>query len=135
MKFLEHYIDDKNFLRYVARFLKAGIMEDVMIYESDKGAPQGGLISLVLSNVYLHYVLELWVERVAKQHCDGNAHYVRYADDFLVLFKYRTDAVKFQHWLKARLTKYGVYRVGVKSSTKNLCAKRKALKAWLWTRD
>lgn len=172
MKFLEHDIADKNFLRYVARFLKAGIMEDAKIYESDKGAPQGGLISPVLSNVYLHYVLDLWVERVAKQRCYGKAHYVRYADDFLVLFEYRTDAVKFLRWLKARLTQFGlelaedktrivpfgrffgtkdnfdflgftfyntkrrngVYRVGVKSSTKKLNAKRKALKAWLWTR-
>ena len=172
MKFLEHDIADKNFLRYVTRFLKAGIMEDAKIYESDKGAPQGGLISPVLSNVYLHYVLDLWVERVAKQRCYGKAHYVRYADDFLVLFEYRTDAVKFLRWLKERLTKFGlelaedktrivpfgrffgtkdnfdflgftfyntkgrngVYRVGVKSSTKKLNAKRKALKAWLWTR-
>ena len=172
MKFLEHDIADKNFLRYVARFLKAGIMEDAKIYESDKGAPQGGLISPILSNVYLYYVLDLWVERVAKQRCYGKAHYVRYADDFLVLFEYRTDAVKFLRWLKARLTKFGlelaedktrivsfgrffgtkdnfdflgftfyntkgrngVYRVGVKSSTKKLNAKRKALKAWLWTR-
>ena len=172
MKFLEHDIADKNFLRYVSRFLKAGIMEDAKIHESDKGAPQGGLISPVLSNVYLHYVLDLWVERVAKQRCNGKVHYVRYADDFLVLFEYRTDAVKLLHWLKERLTKFGlelaedktrivpfgrffgtkdnfdflgftfyntkgrngVYRVGIKSSTKKLNAKRKALKAWLWTR-
>nr|MBQ4172690.1 reverse transcriptase [Ruminococcus sp.] len=55
MKFLEHDIQDKNFLRYIVRFLKSGIMEDLKYYESDKGTPQGGLISPVLANVYLHY--------------------------------------------------------------------------------
>lgn len=59
MKFLEHDIQDKNFLRYIVRFLKSGIMEDLKYYESDKGTPQGGLISPVLANVYLHYVLSI----------------------------------------------------------------------------
>ena len=64
MKFLEHDIQDKNFLRYLVRFLKSGIMEDLKYYESDKGTPQGGLISPVLANVYLHYVLDMWFDKV-----------------------------------------------------------------------
>jgi len=63
MKFLEHDIQDKNFLRYTVRFLKAGIIEDMQYYESDKGTPQGGLISPVLANVYLHYVLDMWFDK------------------------------------------------------------------------
>ena len=61
LQFLEHDIADKNFLRYVVRFLKAGVMEQSKWMESDKGTPQGGLISPILANVYLHYALDLWV--------------------------------------------------------------------------
>ena len=67
MKFLENDIHDKNFLRYVKRFLKSGIMEDMKYYESDKGTPQGGLISPVLANVYLHYVLDLWFKELKEK--------------------------------------------------------------------
>lgn len=67
MKFLEHDIADKNFLRYIVRFLKAGIMEDAKLIESDRGTPQGGLISPILANVYLHYALDLWVEKHIKR--------------------------------------------------------------------
>ena len=66
MKFLEHDIQDKNFLRYIVRFLKAGIMEDGQNLDSDSGSPQGGLISPILANVYLHYVLDIWFEKVVK---------------------------------------------------------------------
>ena len=66
MKFLEETIEDKNFLRYIVRFLKSGVMEDMKYYESDKGTPQGGLISPVLGNVYLHYVLDKWFEAIKK---------------------------------------------------------------------
>jgi len=66
MKFLENDIEDKNFLRYIVRFLKSGIMEDMKRYESDKGTPQGGLISPILANVYMHYVLGLWFEKKVK---------------------------------------------------------------------
>ena len=66
MRFLEHDIADKPYLRYVRRFLKAGIMEDGKHIESDRGTPQGGLISPTLANVYLHYVLDLWFEKAIK---------------------------------------------------------------------
>lgn len=68
MKFLEHDIADKNFLRYIGRFLKAGIMEGTEYRDSDRGAPQGGIISPVLANVYLHYVLDQWYQLGLKKH-------------------------------------------------------------------
>jgi len=81
MKFLENDIADKNFLRYVKRFLIAGVMEGTERKESDKGTPQGGQISPVLANVYLHYVLDLWFEKVVMRQCYGEAYLIRYADD------------------------------------------------------
>ena len=81
MKFLENDIADRNFLRYVKRFLIAGVMEGTERKESDKGTPQGGQISPVLANVYLHYVLDLWYEKVLRKRCKGEVYYVRYADD------------------------------------------------------
>ena len=82
LKFLEHDIADKNFLRYVVRFLKAGVMEQSKWMESDKGTPQGGLISPILANVYLHYALDLWIEFRIKRFCEGEVYYERYADEF-----------------------------------------------------
>lgn len=108
MKFLEHDIADKNFLRYVSRFLKSGIMEDGTKLESDKGTPQGGQISPILANVYLHYVIDQWVEIVVKKHAKGEVYYVRYADDFLILFQYEEEAVKVLEALRTRLGKFGL---------------------------
>ena len=108
MKFLEHDIGDKNFLRYINRFLKAGIVEDLSYHESDKGTPQGGLISPILANVYLHYVLDIWFEKVVKKQCQGEAHIVRYADDFVCLFEYKEEAEAFFKALEKRLGKFGL---------------------------
>jgi retron-type reverse transcriptase len=69
MRFLEHRISDPNLLRIVHRFLKAGVMEDGVFAASDEGAPQGGLVSPVLSNLYLHYVLDLWFEKRLAREC------------------------------------------------------------------
>ncbi len=106
MKFLEHDIADKNFLRYVKRFLIAGVMEGTERKESDKGTPQGGQISPVLANVYLHYVLDLWYDRVIRKQCRGEVYYVRYADDFLMLFQYENEAREVMEALKGRLAKF-----------------------------
>jgi group II intron reverse transcriptase/maturase len=108
MKFLEHDIEDKNFLRYVKRFLKAGIMEDLTRHESDKGTPQGGLISPVLANIYLHYVLDMWFEKAIKGNYKGEAYIVRYADDFVCMFQYENEANAFYKELIARLGKFGL---------------------------
>jgi len=106
MKFLENDIADKNFLRYIKRFLISGIIEDTKYYESDKGTPQGGLISPVLANVYLHYVLDMWFDVVVKKQCKGEAYIIRYADDFICLFEYKEDAEKFYKSLEERLLKF-----------------------------
>jgi len=108
MKFLEHDIEDKNFLRYVKRFLKAGIMEEAAYINSDKGTPQGGLISPVLANIYLHYVLDMWFDKVIKAKCQGDAYIVRYADDFVCMFQYENEANAFYKSLKERLGKFGL---------------------------
>ena len=112
MKFLEHDIADKNFLRYISRFLKSGIVENGAILESDKGTPQGGQISPILANVYLHYVLDLWCERILKQYVRGEIYYVRYADDFLLMFQYEEEAKRVLELLRTRLAKFGLDRNG-----------------------
>ena len=108
MRFLEHDIQDKNFLRYIKRFLIAGVMEGTELHDSDRGTPQGGLISPVLANVYLHYVLDLWFTKAIKPRLKGEAHYVRYADDFLIMFQYETDAKRVLEVLKKRLGKFSL---------------------------
>jgi group II intron reverse transcriptase/maturase len=108
MKFLEHDIEDKNFLRYVKRFLKAGIMEEGKYYDADKGVPQGGLISPVLANVYLHYVIDMWFAKVVATRSTGRAEMVRYADDVVFCFENEGDAKGFYEVLKERLKKFNL---------------------------
>ena len=108
IKFLEHKIKDQDFIRYIKRFLKAGIIEDMKYYESEKGTPQGGLISPVLANVYLHYVLDLWFELYIKVKCNGKAHLIRYADDFVACFEKEEEAEMYFEELKERLAKFNL---------------------------
>ena len=108
MKFLEHEIADKNLLRYIKRFLKAGIMEAEQITETDSGVPQGGLCSPVMANVYLHYVLDMWFDVKVKKSSRGMAEMVRYADDFVCCFQYEDEARNFYEALKERLAKFGL---------------------------
>lgn len=108
IKFLEHDIKDKNFIRYIKRFLMSGIMEEGKYLESDKGTPQGGLISPILANVYLHYVLDLWFQIEITNKFNGEAYMVRYADDFVCCFKYENEARKFFVMLKERFKKFGL---------------------------
>ncbi|MBR2768801.1 MAG: group II intron reverse transcriptase/maturase [Solobacterium sp.] len=108
MKFLEHDIADKNFLRYIARFLKAGVMIGNHYEDTSVGTPQGGLISPVLANVYLHYVLDLWFEKAIKKRLRGEAYLIRYADDFVIMFEYEDDAFRVYEVLKKRLGKFGL---------------------------
>ncbi len=108
MKFLEHDIADKNFLRYIKRFLKSGVMEEGKRLETDKGSPQGGLISPVLANVYLHYALDLWFEKAVQKHYKCYCSMTRYADDTVICFQYEVEAVEFYTMLKNRLAKFGL---------------------------
>ena len=108
MKFLEHDIADKNFLRYIVRFLKSGVMVQNHYEETSVGTPQGGLISPVLANVYLHYVLDLWFENRVKRQLNGVAYLVRYADDFIIMFEFEEEANRVYNALKGRLAKFGL---------------------------
>ncbi len=108
MRFLNFDIADRRFLRYVKRFLIAGAMEDRAYLETDRGTPQGGLISPVLANVYLHYVLDTWFEYEIKPRLHGEAYYVRYADDFLIMFQYENDAEAAMRVLPKRLDRFSL---------------------------
>ena len=108
LRFLKHRIKDERFVRTIQRFLKGGIMEDGVTRACEEGTPQGGLISPVLSNIYLHYVLDLWFERKFAKSCLGKAFLVRYADDFLVFFEYEQDALHFKDALCLRLRKFNL---------------------------
>ena len=108
MKFLAHDIGDKNLLRYINRFLISGYMEEGKYNKVNKGTPQGGLISPVLANVYLHYVLDLWFERRVKPNLKGEAYLVRYADDFIIMFQYENEAKLVYQELNKRLAKFGL---------------------------
>jgi group II intron reverse transcriptase/maturase len=108
MRFLEHDIADRNFLRYVRRFLKAGVMEEGKLLETERGSAQGGLISPVMCNAYLHYVLDLWFERAVMKRLGGFARLVRYADDFLIMFERKEDADAVMALLPERLGKFGL---------------------------
>ena len=106
--FLEHDIADKNFIRYIKRFLIGGVMEDGKKLETDRGTVQGGLISPILANVYLHYVLDTWFEYVKKHEFKGEMYMVRYADDFVCLFQHENEAQKFYRMMVERLRKFGL---------------------------
>lgn len=115
MKFLGHRVSDPCLLRLIGRFLKNGYMEEGKTYGSEKGTPQGGIISPILANVYLHYVLDLWVERVVKPHCRGAVEIVRYADDFVICVQHKDEALKILEALKGRLGKFGLELAGDKT--------------------
>jgi len=108
MKFLAHRVADKRVQRMVKRFLKAGVAEDGSVTVSDDGTPQGGVISPLLANIYLHYALDLWFEKVYRKSCTGYARLIRYADDFVVCFQYKPDAERFHVELSKRLGNFGL---------------------------
>jgi RNA-directed DNA polymerase len=108
MKFLAHRIEDKRVQRMVKRFLKAGVAEDGCVTVSDEGTPQGGVISPLLANIYLHYALDLWFEKVYRKSCTGYARLIRYVDDFVVCFQYKQEAERFREELGERLIKFGL---------------------------
>jgi len=108
MQFLGHRIADKRVLRYVKRFLMAGVLEDGEVKATDEGTPQGGIISPTLANIYLHYSLDLWFTRVFTKTCEGRTRLIRYADDFVVCFQFESDAKRFRAELDGRLAKFGL---------------------------
>lgn len=108
VKFLEHKIADKNMVRLIVRFLKSGIMEDGKRAASRLGTPQGGILSPILANIYLHYVLDVWFTHHVRPRMRGYCILIRYADDFVILARYREDAQKLLGWLGDRLKRFGL---------------------------
>ena len=108
LQFVQHRVGDPRLISLIRRWLKAGVLEEGVVTPSEMGTPQGGSISVLLSNVYLHYALDLWFERVAKPRLQGEAYLVRYIDDFVVCFQFREDALRLQEALCKRLGKFGL---------------------------
>lgn len=108
MKMLKEKIVDKNFLNLIYKFLRAGIMDEGILLDSDVGTPQGGVISPILANVYLHYTLDLWFEGILKKEIKGKAELVRFADDFVIMVQYKEDAILIKLKLDERMSKFGL---------------------------
>jgi len=107
-KFIGHRIGDPRFVRLLMKWLHAGVMEDDVLREVTEGTPQGGVISPLLANVYLHYALDLWVQQWRKRHARGQVYVVRYADDFVMGFQYESDARAMRAALATRLASFGL---------------------------
>jgi RNA-directed DNA polymerase len=107
LRMLRERIDDGALLGLIEKWLKAGVMEeDGGVDWPEEGTPQGGSISPILANVYLHYALDLWFEKVVRKTCQGECRIYRYADDFVCAFERRHEAEKFHDELGARLKKF-----------------------------
>ena len=108
VKFLEHRIADPRVIRHIKKWLNAGVMEEGKRIDFDTGTPQGGSISPVLANVYLHYVFDLWADQWRKRHARGDVVMVRFADDMVLGFEHRSDAAQFHNDLRERFRKYSL---------------------------
>lgn len=108
MKFIGHRVADTAVHRLIKRFLKAGVIQEGQWEPTEEGVPQGGPISPILANIYLHYSLDLWFDRCVKPQCRGEAHMVRYADDFVACFQYKDEAERFHRALRGRLAQFGL---------------------------
>jgi len=107
MRMLEQRINDRAFLGLIRKWLKAGILEeDGRVNYPVTGTPQGSVVSAVLANIYLHYALDLWFERIVKPRCNGDVMLMRFADDFVCCFQYREDERRFCKVLGKRLGKF-----------------------------
>jgi len=109
LQMVEKRVDDRAFIELIRRFLKAGVlMPDGTLAYPELGSPQGGVVSPVLANIYLHYALDTWFEKKVKPRCKGHAVLMRYADDFVAAFRLHKDAAKFYKKLPTRFTEFGL---------------------------
>lgn len=108
IRFIEHRIGDKRVVRLIQRWLAAGVLEDGAWTRSETGTPQGGSISPLAANLYMHYVFDLWVQRWRRTEARGDMIIVRYLDDFIVGFEIRRDAQQFLKALRERLGRFGL---------------------------
>jgi Reverse transcriptase (RNA-dependent DNA polymerase) len=104
VKFVEHRIADKRVLRLIQKWLSAGVMENRTWTKCEEGTPQGATVSPLLANIYLHHILDLWIQQWRNRSGRGDVIVTRFADDFIVGFQYRSDAERFLRELKNRLT-------------------------------
>jgi group II intron reverse transcriptase/maturase len=105
---LQQRIRDRKFLRLIARMLKAGVKTPAGVVEAELGSPQGSIVSPMIANVFLDFVLDQWFVTVVKQHCQGYCNLIRYADDTIAVFELEEDAHRFMRVLPRRLGKFGL---------------------------
>jgi RNA-directed DNA polymerase len=109
LEMLAERVDDKALLWLIGKWLKAGVLDtDGKTLHPETGSPQGGVISPILANVYLHYALDMWFQKVVIPHCRGQAYLIRFADDFVCVFEIEEDACRFYEVLGKRLGKFGL---------------------------
>src|SRR5437660_6063138 len=108
IRFVEHRIGDRRIIRLIRKWLRAGVMEDGIVTVSERGTGQGAVISPLLANIYLHYVLDLWAVRWRQREATGDMIIVRYADDFIVGFQHESDACRFLDQMRERLQKFAL---------------------------
>jgi RNA-directed DNA polymerase len=107
-KMIEHRIGDSRITALVKKWLRAGVMEEGELKRREEGTPQGGLVSPILANIYLHYVFDQWAQRWRKQEARGAVMMVRYADDIVIGYEHREDAERFQEELKERMGRFSL---------------------------
>jgi RNA-directed DNA polymerase len=108
VKFVKHRIADKRVIRHIQKWLQAGVMEQGVITLPEEGVPQGGSVSPLLANIYLHYVLDLWADQWRRKETHGEVIIVRFADDFIIGFQHQGDALRFLEALRERFHRFGL---------------------------
>jgi len=119
MELIIKRISDKKFLRYLVRFLRSGYMESGILEETKQGTPQGGNLSPMLANIFLHYVVDEWYVKELRPKIKGQSYLVRYCDDFIILMQYQEEAKIVREQLQERLKAYGLELNAEKSGVKS----------------
>jgi group II intron reverse transcriptase/maturase len=130
IRMLEQRINDRAFIGLIRKWLKAGILEEGRANRPEKGTPQGGIISPILANIYLHYVIDLWMEKVVKRRNKGQTCIIRYADDFVCAFQYKCEAEQAHKEIEERLIKFGLETSKEKTRIISFSRFRKEEKTW-----
>jgi RNA-directed DNA polymerase len=108
IRFLEHRIGDERILRLIRKWLKAGVLEEGIVTQSEQGTPQGATVSPLMANVYLHYALDLWAQQWRQRHATGDMIIVRYADDCVLGFEHEAEAMRFLEDMRLRLAEFSL---------------------------
>ncbi len=106
MEFIQIRVKDSSMLKLIKKFLKAGYIDDGVLVKTEKGTPQGSILSPLLANIFLHYVLDMWFETKVKPNVKGFCELIRYADDFICVVQYENEAKRIEKGLQNRFTKY-----------------------------